>query len=86
MNHYLIWTDTGWLKTPTYTQHICTCTECHESEVNTTQNIRSAYKFSTEQVKESFRFLQRYGVASWIIEYRDDMMEEIWNAMKGGAK
>lgn len=91
MNYYLIWTDEGWLKTPTYNHVICSgCRDLHlngiDSTINTTRNIRYAYKLSAEQAKECLTFLQRYGVASWVVEAREDMLQNILDEIEQKRK
>lgn len=91
MNYYLIWTDEGWLRTPTYNHVMCFgCGDLHlngiDSTVNTTHNIRYAYRLSAEQAKECLTFLQRYGVASWAIELREDMLVKVLKEMEQKRK
>lgn len=90
MNYYLIWTDTGWLRVPTYTCDICSGAIHSYDTLNTTQDIRCAYMLSESQAKECLTFLQRHGVASWAIELKEDMLQDVIKEMKqkakGGAK
>lgn len=85
MNYYLIWTDTGWLKTPTYTCGMCLCANTYDA-VNTTQDIQRAYMMLESQAKECLTFLQRYGVASWAIEVKTDMLQDVSKELKQKAK
>ena len=77
MNYYLIWTDQGWLKTPTYKHAICSCVSFSYETLNTTQDIRGAYVLDERQAKECLTFLQRYGVASWAVESKEDMLKDV---------
>lgn len=91
MNYYLIWTEEGWLKTPTYNHVICSgafdlCLRGVESTINTTRDIQHAYKLREEQAKECLEFLQRYGVSSWVVEVKEDMEEDILKKLKQKAK
>lgn len=91
MNHYLIWTDEGWLRTPTYNHIMCfDCFDLYlngiDSAVNTTHNIRHAYKLNAEQAKDCLAFLQRYGVASWSVEVKEDMLEKVLKEMEQKRK
>lgn len=91
MNYYLIWTDEGWLKTPTYNLPICSgCKDLHLngicSTINTTRDIRFAYRLNKEQEKECLTFLQRYGVASWAIEVKTDMLQDVIKELKQKTK
>lgn len=85
MNYYLIWTDTGWLKSPIYNQFICRRAvgdgEVYD-EVNTTYNIRRAYRFDDSQIKNALEFLQGMGVASWAMESREDMLKDVLQELK----
>jgi hypothetical protein len=82
MNYYLIWTDMGWLKTPTYNHAICSGIIDSYETINTTQNIRAAYRLDERQVKDCLTFLQKYGVASWAVEMKDDMLNDILQSLK----
>ena len=91
MNYYLIWTEEGWLRTPTYNHAICSgALDLHlrgiYSTINATHDISNAYKLSEEQAKECLEFLQRYGVASWAVECKEDMFQDIWKKLKPKLK
>ena len=76
MNYFLIWTDKGWLKTPTYNHAICSGVPHTYETINTTQDIRCAYMLDEKQAKECLTFLHQYGVASWVMESRMDMCKD----------
>lgn len=86
MNYYLIWTDTGWLKAPTYTCDMRLGATHTYDTLNTTHDIRRAYMLSEGQAKECLTFLQRYGVASWAIEVKEDMLQDVSKELKQKAK
>lgn len=91
MNYYLIWTDEGWMRTPTYNEVMCSYAgDLHlsgiDSGVNTTRDIRYAYKLNEEQTKECLKFLQRYGVASWAVECKEDMLQNILDEIEQKRK
>lgn len=82
MNYYLIWTEEGWLRTPTYNHAMCSgCVDLHlrgiDSTINTTYDIQCAYKLREEQAKECLAFLKMYGVVSWAVECKEDMLQEV---------
>lgn len=85
MNYYLIWTDTGWLKAPTYTCGMCLGVNTYDA-VNTTQDIQRAYMMIESQAKECLAFLQRYGVASWAVEVKADMLQDVIKELKQKTK
>lgn len=82
MNYYLIWTDKGWLKTPIYHHVICSNAGIIDSSVSTTYDINNAYRLDEKQAVECLTFLQRYGVASWAIELREDMQQDVLQELK----
>lgn len=76
MDYYLIWTDDGWLKTPTYRRAMCSGFGEYES-IDTTHDIRRACRLDERQGKECIQSLQRHGVASWIVEVKEEMLNNI---------
>lgn len=92
MNYYLIWTDEGWLKIPIYTHLICSgCGNLHllngiDFAISTTSDIRYAFRLNKEQAEECLTYLQRYGVASWAIEVKEDMLQDVLKELKQKAK
>lgn len=89
MNYYLIWTDSGWLKSPLYNQLIFrgSVGDVEEyDEVNTTHDIRRAYRFNNSQIKDALGFLQCMGVASWAIELKEDMLQDVLQELRQKRK
>jgi hypothetical protein len=91
MNYYLIWTEEGWLRTPTYNHVLCSGVVdlwMHgiDSTINTTRDIKCAYKLREEQAKECLEFLHKCGVNSWAIEVKEDMMQDLLKELKQKAK
>lgn len=88
MNYYTIWTEKGWLKTPTYNHVLCSGVfnlDPYET-LNTTQDICRAYRLNERQVRECIDFLYRFGVASWIVELREDILEDVLQKSKQQRK
>lgn len=86
MNYYLIWTDTGWLKVPTYTCDMCLGAIHTYDTLNTTQDVRRAYMLSESQAKECLTYLQKNGVASWAVEVKADMLQDVIKELKQKTK
>jgi hypothetical protein len=89
MNYYLIWTDSGWLKSPIYNQFIYRMQAGDAvmyDEVNTTYDIRRAYRFNDSQIKDALGFLQCMGVASWAIESKEDMLQNVLQELRQKRK
>lgn len=85
MNYYLIWTDRGWMRTPTYNHPICrglTNGTIMYDNINATYDIRYAYRFDEGQIKDALEFLQGFGVASWAVECKEDFLKEVLDNLK----
>lgn len=79
MNYYLIWTEKGWLKKPTYTHVLCSGVLDFDLDrtADTTQDICRAYRLDERQTRECVDLLHRFGVASWVVELKDDIVEDV---------
>lgn len=91
MNYYLIWTEEGWLRMPAYIHVMCSGVVdlwIHgiDSTINTTRDIQCAYKLREEQAKECLEFLHKYGVNSWAIEVKEDMLQDVLKELKPKLK
>lgn len=86
MNYYLIWTNKGWMKNPIYNHFICKVLSVDDvsayEEVNTTYDIWHAYRFDESQIQCALEFLHYYGVASWAIEVKEDMLNNVIQMLK----
>lgn len=71
-NKFLIWTDRGWLKSPTYTISLIGDYRHHE-KFPTTMDIRDAYEFTEQQAVECFNAGEWQGMAIWIVESKKDL-------------
>jgi hypothetical protein len=86
MNYYLIWTNNGWIKTPTYNHVICSGVFDSYDDINTTQDICCAYRFDERQVREGIDLLQKFGVASWVIESKEDILQSVLEELRNKRK
>jgi hypothetical protein len=64
---YLIWTERGWLKTPNFIINVIT----DSCDINITTDIRTAQNFTDDEAEHCSGFLDRYGIANWIVHIKE---------------
>lgn len=78
---FAIWTQSGWLKSPTYTYGLIPGVQGVET-VPTTMDSRAAFLMTEADIRVCWNELQRMGVASWIMEMRTDIENHIQSTWK----
>jgi hypothetical protein len=64
---YLIWTERGWLKTPNFIINVIT----DACDINITMDVRFAQTFTDDEAEHCSGFLDRYGIANWIVNIKE---------------